>query len=248
MSLLTSATMMMVKSSSGRRLGDIGDDLVSIFILTFSFIGVPLSIFVAVRGLAFPRVSAFTSVVMTGIGIAFLGPGAEFVIGMSSILILTIVICLVKDSPVFLLGANAALCIAYTIFTMTLPQVVNTPSGYVPASSVNTTLPIEFQEPGTFAIVVLVVCFLGFAIAVGVASLKLGRLLIAVSSSIVGIWFSVYLVGAYFSRPIVDSSYDYFKIFALKPWITWPTAVVLSALATLLQLRTIREVPEVQKI
>ncbi|KAF0697215.1 Aste57867_12102 [Aphanomyces stellatus] len=224
-------------SPSLRRL-DLADAIISIYFLVFALVILPISLYVAFRGIRAPRLSALLSTVsicfIFAYSLEWINVYAYY-IGLVAIPIVAGVIFFVQDISPILVAASLPLHAIYTLYIMFLVQTVTEPNGF-----------IQFDVPSPTSWIVVTAVAILLAIATGFfmrfADPEPQRHLFIAASSTTGVFFAVHYVGAIFATRVVTSYSDYFKMFALRPWICWPVALVLTALAAWTQLRT--KVPE----
>ncbi|KAG9408409.1 hypothetical protein AC1031_021647 [Aphanomyces cochlioides] len=212
---------------------DIGDGITSIYLVIFALVVVPLSLYVSFRGLRAPKLSALLSIIsicfVFSYSIALISDIA-FYFGLTAIPILALVVWCVDGSSPILVAAALPLHMVYTIYSMFLVQTVT--NGYV-----------QFGIPSNTSWVTCLFVAIFLAIATGFFMLYADeepqRYMFVASSSTTGIFFGIHYVGAIFSGRLVLTAADYFKIFALRPWICWPVALGLTGLAVYTQLDTI---------
>ncbi|RHY37457.1 hypothetical protein DYB38_012214, partial [Aphanomyces astaci] len=224
----------MPATTSVRHLGDFSDMFTSIYLLAFGLVIVPLTLYVAFRGILAPKLSALVAAIsicfVFAYSIEFISEVAYY-LGLAAIPALAIVIWIVDGASPVLVAAALPLHAVYTIYSMFLVQTVTEPSGS-----------IYFGVPGATSWVTCLFVAIFLAISTGFfmvyADAEPQRQLYIWSSASTGSFFAVHYVGAALSGPLVVSSSDYFKIFALRPWIAWPAAVVLAVVAAYTQFHT----------
>ncbi|RHY27057.1 hypothetical protein DYB32_007082 [Aphanomyces invadans] len=221
-------------ASALRDLGDFSDMFTSIYLVIFGVFILPLTLYVAFRGILAPKLSALVAAVsicfIFSYSIEYISEFAYY-LGLAAIPALAIVIWIVEGASPVLVAAALPLHAVYTIYSMFLVQTVTEPSGA-----------IYFGVPSATSWVTCLFVAIFLAISTGFfmvyADAEPQRQLYIWSSASTGIFFAVHYVGAALSGPVLVSSSDYFKIFALRPWISWPVAVVLTAAAAFTQFNT----------